>query len=242
MRPLVPAGVAEQFEESLDLEWPIDGLEPLSFVLARLLDPLCERLERSDRGAVVLRVTLTLVTSASARSEGGRERHERVVELPAPMRDARVLRTLALLDLESNPPPAAIDRVTVGVDVTEGRVLQFGLFARALPSDKLATLLARLGALMGSDRVGAPSLVDTYRPGAFAMAKFDPPRVFTNPQSLIPNPRQAFSARQCLAAFPITDSGARHGRTRAPRPRHDRSPRRCRRPRRALRRSVALVR
>jgi protein ImuB len=201
IRPLVPDGVAEQFEASLDLEWPIEGFEPLSFVLARLLDPLCERLARSDRGAVVLRVTLTLVTSASARSatagccrslgEGGRERHERVVELPAPMRDARVLRTLALLDLESNPPPAAIDRVTVAVDVTEGRVLQFGLFARALPSDKLATLLARLGALMGSDRVGAPSLVDTYRPGAFAMAKFDPPRVFTNPQSLIPNPRPA---------------------------------------------------
>ena len=196
IRPLVPAGVAEQFEASLDLEWPIDGLEPLSFVLARLLDPLCERLERSDRGAVVLRVTLTLVTSASARSEGGRERHERVVELPAPMRDARVLRTLALLDLESNPPPAAIDRVTVEVDVTEGRVLQFGLFARALPSDKLATLLARLGALMGSDRVGAPSLVDTYRPGAFAMAKFDPPRVFTNPQSLIPNPQAGSSAQR----------------------------------------------
>ena len=39
MRPLVPAGVAEQFEESLDLEWPIDGLEPLSFVLARLFEP-----------------------------------------------------------------------------------------------------------------------------------------------------------------------------------------------------------
>ena len=186
MRPLVPAGVAEQFEESLDLEWPIDGLEPLSFVLARLLDPLCERLERGDRGAVVLRVTLTLVTSASARSATAgprqalarRATHERVVELPAPMRDARVLRTLALLDLESNPPPAAIDRVTVGVDVAEGRVLQFGLFARALPTDTLATLLARLGALMGTDRIGAPSLVDTYRPGAFAMATFDPPRSF----------------------------------------------------------------
>ena len=174
MRPRVPAGVAEQFEESLDLEWPIDGLEPLSFVLARLFDPLCERLERSDRGAVVLRVTLTLVT---------RESHERVIELPAPMRDARVLRTLALLDLESNPPPAAIDHVRVGVDVTEGRVLQFGLFARALPSDTLATLLARLGALMGSDRIGSPSLLDTYRPGAFAMATFDPPRsCTTSPQ------------------------------------------------------------
>jgi protein ImuB len=164
-RPLVPADPEERFEESLDLEWPIDGLEPLSFVLARLLDPLCERLELRDRGAVALHITLKLVT---------RERHERSVQLPAPMRDARVLRTLALLDLESNPPPAAIDRVTVGVDVTEGSVLQFGLFARALPAEKLATLLARLGALMGSDRVGAPDLVDSYRPGAFAMAEFAP--------------------------------------------------------------------
>jgi len=167
LRPLVPECPTERFEESLELEWPVEGLEPLSFVLARLLEPLCEHLERRDRGAVVLRVTLKLVT---------RELHERVVELPAPMRDARVLRALALLDLESNPPSDAIDRVTVGVDVTEGRVLQFGLFARALPSDKLATLMARLGALMGTDRVGAPALVDTYRPGAFAMAKFDPPK------------------------------------------------------------------
>ena len=184
MRPLVPAGVAEQFEASLELEWPIDGLEPLSFVLARLLEPLCERLERGDRGAVVLRVTLTLVNAGPRHSlgEGGRERHERVVELPAPMRDARVLRTLALLDLESHPPATAIDRVAVAVDVTEGRVLQFGLFARALPTDTLATLLARLGALMGTDHIGSPALVDTYRPGAFAMAKFDPPRDFTNPR------------------------------------------------------------
>ena len=68
------------------------------------------------------------------------------------------------------------------------------MFARALPTDKLATLMARLGALMGSDRVGAPSLVDTYRPGAFAMAKFDPSRTpspIPNPQSLIPSPRAA---------------------------------------------------
>ena len=222
MRPLVPTGVSEPFEASLDLEWPIEGLEPLSFVLARLLDPLCERLERHDRGAVVLRVTLTLVTSASTRSatarpgrslgEGGRELHERVIELPAPMRDARVLRTLALLDLESNPPSDAIDRVTVGVDVTEGRILQFGLFARALPSDKLATLMARLGALMGTDRVGAPALVDTYRPGAFAMATFDPPRTFTNhqplittnPTSLLTNPGQRSAPPSVLRRFRLS--------------------------------------
>ena len=195
MRPLVPAGVAEQFEASLELEWPIDGLEPLSFVLARLLEPLCERLERGDRGAVALRVTLTLVT---------RQPHVRVVELPAPMRDARVLRTLALLDLESHPPAAAIDRVAVAVDVTEGRVLQFGLFARALPTDTLATLLARLGALMGTGHIGSPSLVDTYRPGAFTMAAFDPPREFTtsNPQSRITNHKSAAVLRRFRSPVP----------------------------------------
>jgi protein ImuB len=163
LQPLVPALPDECFEESLALEWPIDQLEPLSFVLGRLFDALCTRLEQADRGVVVLHVRLELV---------GRERFVRVLQLPAPMRDARTLRTLALLDLESNPPPAAIDRVTVAADVVEGRVLQFSLLARALPAERLSTLLARLSALMGAERVGAPALVDSYRPGVFAMTPF----------------------------------------------------------------------
>jgi hypothetical protein len=79
---------------------------------------------------------------------------------------------LALLDLESHPPPAAIDRVTVAAEVVEGRVLQFSLLARALPAERLSTLIARLSALMGADRVGAPALVDSFRPGTFAMVPF----------------------------------------------------------------------
>jgi hypothetical protein len=121
------------------------------------------------------------------------------------MRDARVLRTLALVDLESNPPPAAIDCVTAGVEVAEGRVLQFGLFARALPSDTLATLLARLGALMGADRVGAPAIVDTYRPGAFSMATFDPAPRLPTPDSRIPAPpRPGASLRRAASGSPAS--------------------------------------
>ena len=73
------------------------------------------------------------------------------------MRDVRALRTLALLDLETHPAEAAIDRVTIVIDPTPGRVVQHTLFARAQPTpEQLSTLLARLGALMGQDRFGAP--------------------------------------------------------------------------------------
>jgi protein ImuB len=99
--------------------------------------------------------------------------HTRRLELPTPMRDVRALRTLALLDLESHPPNAAIDRVTIVIDPTPGRIVQHRLFTRAHPTpEQLSTLLARLAAVMGQDRVGAPTTVDTYRPGAFGMVAF----------------------------------------------------------------------
>src|SRR4029450_5631421 len=97
----------------------------------------------------------------------------RGLDLLPPMRHVRALRPPALLDLESHPPAAAIDRVTVVIDPTPGRVLQHTLFTRAQPTpEQLSPLLARLGALMGQDRLGAPVSVDSYRPGAFAMAPF----------------------------------------------------------------------
>ncbi len=162
--PLVPLVPEETFEADLDLEWPIEGLEPLSFVLGRLLEPVCVHLERRGRAAAVLTTSLRLVS---------RETHVRSLQLPAAMRDPRVLRTLALLDLESHPPGAGIDGVTVRVEPTPGRVLQFSLLERALPApEQLSTLVARLSALMGQDRCGSARTVDTYRPGAFAMVPF----------------------------------------------------------------------
>jgi protein ImuB len=165
-RPLVPSFPEERFEQALDLEWPIDGLEPLSFVLGRLMEPLSAHLEQRDRGAAVLHVRLHLVTKMV---------YERSVQLPAPMRDARTLRTLALLDLESHPPAAAIDRVVVAVDPTPGRVVQYSLLTRPQPSpEQLSTLMARLGALMGEGRCGSPTEVDSWKPGAFGMKPFAP--------------------------------------------------------------------
>src|SRR5262245_35267139 len=196
LRPLVPTLAEERFESSQELEWPIAELEPLSFVLTRLLEPLVTRLERRDRGVAVLHVRLHLVT---------REVYARQLELSVPLRDVRTLRALALIDLESHPPPAAIDVVTVVIDPTPGRVLQHKLFARACPTpDAISTLVARLGALVGQDRIGAPLVVDSYRPGAFAMKPFalDWEHRGPQPSALIPQPSMTSALRRCRQPVP----------------------------------------
>jgi protein ImuB len=171
--PLVPLVPEERFEAHLDLEWPIDGLEPLSFVLGRLLDPVCAHLERRDRAAAALVVALRLVS---------KDTFTRRLPLPAPIRDARALRTLALLDLDAHPPSAGIDAVTVRIEPTPGRVLQHSLLERAQAApEQLSTLVARLGALMGPDRVGSPQVPDSYRPGAFVVQPFAVDRAARGP-------------------------------------------------------------
>ena len=165
-RPMVPWVDDIPFEAALELEWPIEGLEPLSFVLARLLEPLADRLEHADRGAAVLYTSLRLTS---------RTVFTRTLQLPAPMRDAKTLRTLILLDLETHPPDAPIDIVRVFIEPTPAKVLQWTLLERAQPAvEQVSTLVARLTALMGEGHVGSPVLVDTWRPGAFQMSDFGP--------------------------------------------------------------------
>jgi protein ImuB len=208
VHPLVPDVPEERFDASLDLEWPIEGLEPLSFVLTRLLEPLSIRLERRDRAVAVLHVQLGLVT---------KDVHARRLELPSPLRDVRALRTLALLDLESHLPPGekiGVDRVTVTIEPTPGRVLQHTLFTRPHPApEQLSTLLARLGAAMGQDRIGAPSVVDSHRPGAFAMKPFavehdrrapsrEPRAASAGPRAPSPESQGVAALRRCRQPVP----------------------------------------
>ena len=196
--PLVPTVADERFEQSLDLEWPIEGLEPLSFVLGRLIEPLSAHLERRDRGVAVLHLLLRLVNKTV---------HEQSLQLPTPMRDPKALRTIALLALESNPPAAGIDRVTVTADPTPARVLQHSLLTRPVPMpEEIATLMARLNALMGEGRCGAPAVVDSWRPGASAVALFAPEtttRAATPVQCLIARPPPPQHAGKRVPGAPV---------------------------------------
>jgi protein ImuB len=164
LQPLVAGEPEAPIEETLELEWPVEGLEPLSFVLARMCEPLVERLAVRDLAAVVLRLSCRLVS---------RDTETRELQLPAPMRDPKVLRTLLLLHLESHPLSGGVDRLTLRVETAPARITQFSLLVRARPvPEQMATLLARLSALLGERRVGAAALVDSHRPGAFTMSRF----------------------------------------------------------------------
>jgi len=203
--PLVPE---ERFEATLALEWPIDGLEPLSFVLGRLADPLAAHLDRRGRAASVLYVDLRLVT---------REVWQRRLELPSPIKEARTFRTLALLDLESHPPPAAIDAVTLRVDPTPAPTLQHSLLERARPApEKVSTLVARLSALMGERRVGSPVLLDSHRPDAFQMAGFAP--ASPDPAAASPAPASSLRRFRPHVVATVTAEDGRPTRVRVSRP------------------------
>jgi protein ImuB len=166
VRPFVPAAEPARFEAACDLEWPLEDLAPLVFVVARLLDPLCAELERAGCGAVGVTLRLTLVT---------KDVYARRLELAAPTRDPHLLRTLVQLDLEAHRPPAGVDRVALALEPARRRVAQVSfLEAPHPPPDRVSALVARLTALMGAGRVGAPAVVDTHRPGAFAVEAFEP--------------------------------------------------------------------
>ncbi len=161
-RPLVPLEAAVRFEEELELEYPVELLEPLLFVLARLLSDICRRLEERALAAIGWRVRLQLENAPD---------HERCIRLPVPMRSPRVFLKLLELDLEKHSPAAPVVKVTVSAEPAKPRMAQNGLFIPLAPEpEKLELTLARIAAVVGEGNVGSPELVDTHRPGAFRMS------------------------------------------------------------------------
>jgi protein ImuB len=98
-----------------------------------------------------------------------------VLKPAAPSAEPRTWRTLVLLDLEAHPPRDAIQAITVRAEPTPARPVQFSLLDPALPSpERLAETMARLHSWTAAGRGGAASLLDTHRPGAFAVGTFAP--------------------------------------------------------------------
>jgi protein ImuB len=166
------------FDESVELEYPIVLLEPLAFLLNRMLEQVCARLRARALAVQELHLTLEL---AATRPNGTTftnslpQKFARTLRLPTPMLDAKVFLKLLQLDLQAHAPGAPIVKIHLSADPARPRALQSGLFLPAFPEpEKLELTLARITGIVGEGRVGSVELLDTHREGAFAVRHFAP--------------------------------------------------------------------
>jgi len=174
-RTLVPVEAPPQFEEAIELEHPIVLLEPLAFLLNRLLDQICARLASRALSTQELRLTLEL-ENFSARNQQSKINHQqfvRTLRLPLPMLDAKVFLKLLQLDLNAHPPGAPIVKIHLAAEPARPRSAQGGLFLPPSPEpEKLELTLARIASMVGENKVGALELLDTHHPEGFRMQRF----------------------------------------------------------------------
>jgi protein ImuB len=200
-RTLVPVEAPLVFEEAIELEHPIVLLEPLAFLLNRLLEQICARLASRALNTQELRLTLELLdltrgdhrldaSETSCESEAShntskntaqyfvssrQDKFCRTLSLPLPMLDAKLFLKLLQLDLNAHPPGAPILKIHLVAEPTRPRSAQGGLFLPPSPEpEKLELTLSRIAGLVGESRAGSLELLDTHRAEGFRMRHFVP--------------------------------------------------------------------
>ncbi len=184
-RRLHPAEAAPRFDAEMELDHPIDLLEPLSFVISRLLNDVCDQLRGRSLATNELRLSLLLENAPE---------HAATLRLPVPMLDPRAFLKMLQLELSGRPPAAAVLKAYLAAEPVKPRRTQHGLFLPSSPEpEKLELTIARVKHLVGAGNVGTPELNDTHRPDSFSMHAFAP--------SPAGDAREAGETRLCLRRF-----------------------------------------
>ncbi len=186
-RTLVPVDPPLVFEEAIELEYPLTLLEPLAFLLGRLLDQLCARLASRALATQQLRLELELAseyreedsvgTGDPARPSRAQARQHfcRTLHLPLPLLDSKTFLKLLQLDLKAHPPGAPIVKIHLAAEPVRPRPGQSGLFLPPSPEpEKLELTLARIAGIVGEDKVGSLEIMDTHRPQGYRLQHFAP--------------------------------------------------------------------
>jgi protein ImuB len=158
-RPLKCLPPAQSYEEAVEFEHEIETLDPLLFMLRRLLEQIIVRLETTY--LVAAKLTLRLGFSHRAT-------YERTFKIPAPTARVDVLFRALHTHLERFSAEEPIISLALSAEPCRPPRQQFGLFESALRDpNQFYETLARLAALLGNDRVGFPEVHDTHRPDSF---------------------------------------------------------------------------
>ncbi|HVW10796.1 MAG TPA: hypothetical protein VHC90_19555 [Bryobacteraceae bacterium] len=149
------------FIEEADLDDSIEDLEPLLFLLAQMIEKLCQRLRFHALSTNEIRVRLRLERAPE---------HCLVLRPPVPILKQKILLKLLQLELREKPPQAAVERIHLEMMPVRPRTTQHGLFLPSAPEpEQLEVTLARIRGLVGAENVGAPEMLDTWRTDAYQM-------------------------------------------------------------------------
>src|SRR5438309_1727315 len=176
---------SESFDESFEFENEIETTEPLLFMLRRFLEQLTLRLSAIYLVAKELTLRITFTNPPRVRTQDGfvrrrngfaaanKQRYERCFKIPQPTNDVDLLFRMLHTHLENFKSEYPITAVSLDAQPIKASQQQFGLFEIPLRDpNQLYETLARLIALLGSDRVGTPVLEETHRSDAFQIEPF----------------------------------------------------------------------
>src|SRR5947207_6418744 len=181
----------EAFDESFEFDHEIETAEPLLFMLRRFLEQLAVRLSAIYLVAQELTLRISFSNSRQVRlgtdssdwrnesavvattTRTDKKTYERVFKIPQPINDVDLLFRMLQTPLEDFKSEHPIVAVALTAQPIRPASQQFGLFETTLRNpQQLYETLARLSALLGSDRVGSPVLEETHRPDSFRMEPF----------------------------------------------------------------------
>jgi protein ImuB len=169
-RPLQPVIPETVYAESIELDHPLELLEPLLFLLNRFLVGLCARLKAQSLAAGELHLTIN--------------RAERVLRLPFPTRDTKFLLRLLQHNLETGLPGEPVSKIALRILPAEPRLVQHDLFTIPSPEpERLELTLGKIRGMVGEKNVVVPVIRNTHRPGwgpsesHIAFRHFRPPLV-----------------------------------------------------------------
>lgn len=165
-RPLEIFQPKTTYEDRIELDHPVSLLEPLLFLIARMLNDQCARLLSNAMAANEVILQLELEDHPA---------HIRILHLPVPMRESKSLLKLLQMDLEAHPPQAPTVAVGLTLKPVHPRTVQTGIFLPVTPApDKLELTLARIRGIVGENNVGIPELLNTHHPHPFRLVQAQP--------------------------------------------------------------------
>lgn len=173
VRPLVPVIATQQFTAAMEFEFSMETLEPLLFILNRLLDRLTFELTTAHFVASEIHLVLKLENEQTLSLD---------FRLPEPTSRTEILFRTLHTRLESTQTEFSITALSLELTPVRPLVRQQGIFETGLRDPHgFAETLARLSALVGAENVGTPQLENTHRPDAIKLiaplAVIPPPAV-----------------------------------------------------------------